>query len=117
MFAKTMKWLSIAVLLPAVLREPSGPYQIALQFVVCTWAALVALQAVRGEKHIGAFGIVGIAMLFNPFQPLAFSRGLFLSLGWVSVATFLASLAVLKGRPGIAVPSVAGQSRRDHELW
>ena len=112
-----MKYLSIAVLLPAVLGQPSAGYQLTLQFVVCAGATLVALQAVRGEKYIWSIGFVGIAMLFNPFQPFAFSRAMFLSLGWVSVATFLASLAVLKAKPGRAMPSIVGQSRRDHELW
>jgi len=117
MLTKMMKWLSIVVLLPAVFWQPSAGYQLALQFVVCGGAMLVALQAVRGEKYVWAIGFVGIAMLFNPFQPLAFSRAVFLSLGWVSVATFLVSLAALKAQPGLAVPSITGQSRRDHELW
>jgi len=117
MVTKMMKWLSIAVLLPAVFWQPSAGYQLALQFVVCAGAGLVALQAVRSEKYIWAIGLVGIAVLFNPFHPLTFSRAMFLSLGWVSVATFLVSLAVLKARPGLAVPSITGQARRDHELW
>ena len=112
MFTKMMKWLSIVVLLPAVLWQPSDGYQLTLQFVVCAGAMLVALQAVRGEKYVWAIGFVGIAMLFNPFQPLAFSRAMFLSLGWVSVATFLVSLAALRAKPGLAMPSITGQSAR-----
>ena len=117
MLTKMMKWLSIAVLLPAVFWQPSAGYQLALQFVVCAGAILVALQAARSKKYIWAIGFVAIAMLFNPFQPLTFSRAMFLSLGWVSVATFLVSLAVLKANAGLAMPSIAGQPRRDHELW
>jgi uncharacterized membrane protein YccC len=111
MFTKMMKWLSIVVLLPAVFWQPSAGYQLGLQFVVCAGATLVALQAVRSEKYIWAIGFVGIAMLFNPFQPLVFSRAVFLSLGWVSVATFLVSLATLKAKPGLALPSITGQLR------
>ena len=111
MFTKMMKWLSIVVLLPAVFWQPSANYQLGLQFVVCAGAALVALQAVRSEKYVWAIGFVGIAMLFNPFQPLTFSRAMFLSLGWVSVATFLVSLAALKAKPGLAMPSITGQPR------
>ena len=112
MFTKMMKWLSIAVLLPAVLWQPSDGYQLTLQLVVCAGAVLVALQAARGENCVWTIGFVGIAMLFNPFQPLAFSRVMFLSLGWVSVATFLVSLAALKSKPGLAMPSVTGQAPR-----
>jgi hypothetical protein len=111
MFTKMMKWLSIVVLLPAVFWQPSANYQLGLQFVVCVGATLVALQAVRSEKYVWAIGFVGIAMLFNPFQPLTFSRAMFLSLGWVSVATFLVSLATLKAKPGLAMPSITGPPR------
>lgn len=111
MITKMMKWLSIVVLLPAVLWQPSAGYELLLQFVVCAGAALVVLQATRSEKYIWAIGFVGIAMVFNPFQPLAFSRAVFLALGWVSVVTFLVSLAALKAKPQLAAPSITGQSR------
>ena len=118
MLTKMMKWLSIAILLPAVFWQPSASYELLLQFVVFAGATMVVVQAFRSERHIWAIGFAGIAMLFNPFQPLAFSRVAFLALGVVSATTFLVSLSVLKSqpRPELAMPSVTGQ-RREHELW
>ena len=117
MLTKMMKWLSIAILLPAVFWQPSASYELLLQFVVFAGASMVVVQAFRSERYIWAIGFAGIGMLFNPFQPLAFSRVVFLFLGWVSMATFLVSLAALKARPALAVPSITGQTRREHELW
>ncbi len=43
MAAKIMEWVSITALLLAVTWRPSSNYQIALEFVVCTGAVMVAL--------------------------------------------------------------------------
>ena len=107
MLATIMKWVSIAVLLPAVYWQAPASYQFALQLVVSAGAILVAWQGYRSEKQIWAIGFVAIAVLFNPFQPLTFSREMFLWLNLISIATFLASLVVLKSKPRPAMPSIA----------
>ena len=107
MLTKTMKWVSIAILLPAVFWQASAGYQLALQLLVCAGAILVAWEGYRSAKQVWAIGFVAIAVLFNPFQPLGFSRELFLWLNLISIATFLASLVVLKTKPRPAMPSIA----------
>lgn len=107
MLTKSMKWLSIAVLLPAVFFQATAGYQLALQLVVCAGAILVAWEGYRSAKQIWAIGFVAIAVLFNPFQSLTFSREVFLWLNLISIATFLASLVVLKAKPEPAMPSIA----------
>jgi hypothetical protein len=104
-----MKWVSITVLLPAVFWQASAGYQLALQLVVSAGAILVAWEAYRSEKWIWSIGFVAIAVVFNPFQPLTFSGEMFVWLNLLSMATFLASLAVLKANPLLPMPSITGQ--------
>ncbi len=106
MFTKFMKWISVAGLLLAVFWRSSANYELLLQFVVCTGAILVAWEAYRSAKGLWAIGFVAIAVLFNPLQPLTFSREMFVGLSLLSMATFLASLAVLKAKPILPMPSI-----------
>ncbi|MBI4459346.1 MAG: hypothetical protein HY648_04730 [Acidobacteria bacterium] len=106
MLTKIMKWFSIAVLLLALFWSYSAGYQLVLQFVVCAGAILAAWQAYRSAKHLWAIGFFAIALLFNPFQSLTFSRETFLWLDLLTMATFLASLVVLKKKPKLAMPSI-----------
>lgn len=106
MLTKIMKCISIAGLLVALFWRFSAGYQLALQLVVCGGAVLVAWEAYRSEKQLWAIGFVAIALLFNPFQAWTFSREIFLWLDSLSMATFLASLAVLKPRPILYMPSI-----------
>ena len=107
MLTKTMRWVSIAVLLPAVFWQTPAGYQLALQLVVSAGAILVAWEGYLSAKQIWATGFVAIAVLFNPFQPLTFSREMFLWLDLISITTFLASMVALKGKPRPAMPSIA----------
>jgi hypothetical protein len=94
-------------LLLAAFWHPSENYQLLLQFVVCAGAIFVAWEAYSAEKYLWALGFVAIGVLFNPVQPLLFSRELFLGLDLLSLATFLMSLAVLKGQSRVRSPSRA----------
>ena len=107
MLTKIVKYISIAGLLVALFGRSSEGYQIVLQLVVCAGAILVAWEAYRSEKQLWAVGFVAIAVLFNPFQPWTFSRDMFLWLDLISIATFLASLVVLKAKPESSMPSIA----------
>ncbi len=106
MFTKIMKWVSIAVLLLAVLRLPTASYQVLLEIVVCVSGLLVVTQAVRASKYFWAAGFLAIAVLFNPVVPIALSRKIFLWLDWVCLAAFLFSLAALKRQPTLSIPSI-----------
>ncbi len=110
MFTKIMKWVSIAVLLLAVLRLPTASYQVLLGIVVCVSALLVVTQAVRVGKYFWAAGFVAIAVLFNPVVPVALSRKTFLWLDSVCLMTFLVSLAVLKRQPTLSMPSITNRT-------
>jgi hypothetical protein len=105
MFTKTMKWVSIAVLLLAVLWRLTASSQVLLEIVVCVSGLLVVTQAVRAGKYFWAAGFVAIAVLFNPVVPGAFSRKAFLWLGSVSLLTFLVSLAVSRRQTILSMPS------------
>ena len=107
MITKVMKWVSLAILLPAVFWPSSADYQLVLQFVVCGGALIVGWEAYRIEKHLWAVGFVAMAALFNPFQLWTLSPGMSFWLELLSIAMFLASLAVLKARPRFSMPSIA----------
>lgn len=107
MLTTILKWSSMTGLLLAALWHPSENYQLLLQFVVCAGAVFVAWEAYSAAKHLWALGFVAIGVLFNPLQPLLFSRELFLGLDLLSLATFLMSLAVIKGHSRVSTPSIA----------
>ena len=116
MLTKIMKWVSIAALLLAVLRLPIGGYQVLFEVVVCLSGLLVATQAVRAGKYLWATGFVAIAVLFNPVVPLALARRTFLWLDVVCLMTFLISLAALKTRAKLSIPSITGRTPGSESL-
>ena len=116
MFTKSMKWVSIAVLLLAVLRLPTASYQILLEVVVCFTALLVIRQEARSGKYFWAAGFVAIAVLFNPVWPVAFSRKTFLWLDSVCLMTFLVSLAILQRQPTLSMPSITNRTPGSESL-
>jgi hypothetical protein len=116
MLTKIMKWVSIVALLLAVLRLPTGSYQVLFEVVVCLSGLLVATQAVRAGKYLWAPGFAAIAVLFNPVVPVALARRTFLWLDVVCLMTFLVSLAALKTRPTLSIPSITGRTPGSESL-
>ena len=116
MFTKIMKWVSIVVLLLAVLRLPTASYQVLLEIVVCVAGLLVLTQAVRAGKYFWAAGFLAIAVLFNPVVPVALSRKILLGLDWVCLAAFLLSLAALKRQPTLSMPSITNRTPGSESL-
>ncbi len=116
MLTKIMKWVSVAVLLLAVLRLPSESFQVLLEIVVCVSGLLVVTQAVRRAKYFWASGFLEIAVFFNPVLPIALSRRIFLCLDWVCLAPFLLSLAALKRQPTLSMPSITGRTPGSESL-
>jgi len=106
MLTRIMQVISIAGLFVALFRRSSDGYELALQFVVCAGAFVVAWEAYRAEKHIWMIGFGAIAVLFNPIQPMTFSSELLFWLNLLSLATFLVSLAMLKVKPKLSMPSI-----------
>lgn len=106
MLTRVMKLISITGLFLALFWRSSEGYELALQFVVCAGALLVAWEAYRTEKRLWVIGFVAIAGLFNPFQPLTFSSELFFWLDLLSMSTFLVSLAMLKAKPKLPMPTI-----------
>lgn len=111
-----MMWVSMAALLLALLWRPSASYQAVLDFAVCLSGLLVLAQAVRTGRYFWAAAFLAIAVLFNPVLPVVLSWKITLGLGWVSLATFLVSLAVMKKRPILSVASIADRTSRSKSL-
>jgi hypothetical protein len=63
---KTMKWVSITMLLLAILQVPVARHQVLLSIVVCASGLLVVAQAVRAGKYPWAIAFRAIVVLFNP---------------------------------------------------
>ncbi len=116
MFTRIMKWVSIAVLLLAALRLPTGSYQVLFEVAVCMSGLLAATQAVRAGKYFWAAGFLAIAVVFNPVVPIALSRKIFLWLDWVCLAAFLLSLAALKRQPTLSIPSITNRTPGSESL-
>jgi len=108
MFANFMKWVSIAaLLLAAIAWRFAGDYQLLLQFVICLGAITVVMQALRETEYRWAAGFAMLAMLFNPAVPVfKFSGPFSLLLVLLCIAPFAASLAALKTRPRLSIPSI-----------
>ena len=116
MFTKTMKWVSIMALLLAFVWRPSTPYQLMLEILICVSALMVVAQAWRAGKYLWAAGFVAVAALFNPVLPVAISRTAFLWVDALCMVTFLVSLAVLKRRPILSIPSITNRTPGSESL-
>ena len=116
MLTTIMKWLSVTALLVGLLLRSSTAYQIALEFVVCVSALMVIVQAWNERGYFWLPAFTAIAVLFNPFLPVALSPKKFLWLDSISVATFLVSLALLKGKPLLSIPSITNRTPGSESL-
>ncbi|MGA2632155.1 MAG: DUF6804 family protein [Terriglobia bacterium] len=112
MLTKTMKWVSITMLLLALLWPPSTSYQLTLEILISVSALLVVTQAWRAGKYFWAAGFVAIAVLFNPVSDLTFSPPVFIGLGWVCVGAFVLSLAGFTEKPLAPMPGIINLNRR-----
>ncbi len=118
MFATIMKSVSIAALLLAATAWRSAPnYQLLLDFVVCTGAIVVVMQAVRAKRYLWTAAFAAIAVLFNPVVPVPRPTGdLFLLMIFVCLAPFAISLAALKTQPILSIPSITGRTPGSESL-
>ena len=118
MFTTIMKWVSIAGLLVAALSWGSAVnHQFLLAFAVFTGALVVAQQAVRAKHYLWTTAFVAIALLFNPVMPVPRpSGGLFLLMIFVCLVPFAISLAALKTRPLLSIPSITDRTPGSESL-
>ena len=112
MFTKTMKWVSITMLLLALFRPPLLNHPVALEFLICGGALLVVAQAWRAQKYFWAAGFVAIAVVFNPVLDLTLSPPVFTGLAWISIAAFLLSMVGLTEKPLALAPGTFNPNRR-----
>ena len=118
MLTKIMKWVSMAaLLLTAIFWDVAADYQLVLDFVVCTGAFVVILQAVRAKEYRWAAGFVAIGLLFSPVVPaFKLSGELSLLLVLVCIAPFAVSLAALKTQPLLSIPSITDRNPGSESL-
>jgi len=102
MYMKSMSWISVIALAPAVFLISSANYTIALEFIICWASASIVVLALRAGKYEWAGAFLVMAVAFNPIVPISISGVHF---RWMEVACmggFLASLFYFRTvlRPG-----------------
>ena len=116
MLTKIMMWVSIAVVLLALLGLPVTSEQVLVEIVVCASALLVVCQAVRAGQHLLAIGFLPIIAAFSPISPIAVSGRAFLWLNWIGLAAFLVATIVLKTERTLSMPSITNRAPRRDSL-
>src|SRR5579863_6166290 len=90
----------------AILWLSKARYRLLLDRLVCMGTITVAIQALRSQEYVWAFGFLAITALFNPFvpvlKPVSHPR---LSFVFVYIAMFVVSLAALNMQ---SVPATSG---------
>jgi hypothetical protein len=118
MRTRIVKWLCIAVLFVAfVLWQWIADYAFPLRAVVCSGAAVVAVQAFHSAKHRWTICFLAIALLFNPaipVLPLANTPGLLAIV--LATAAFAVSLTKLKSLPLLSIPSITDRNPGSESL-
>jgi hypothetical protein len=113
-----VKWLCIAVLLVAcVLWQWIADYEFPLRAVVCSGAAVVAVQAFHSAEHPWTICFPAIARRFNaaiPDFPLANRLG-FVAIVLAAVA-FAVSSTNLKSQPLFSLPSITDRNLGSESL-
>jgi len=113
---KIMKWLTITMLLLAVLQLPVARHPTLLSIVVCVSGLLIAAQAVRSGKYPWAVGFFAIAVLFNPVVSIARSARDVLWLNGIGLVAFLTAAIALKAGPVRTVLSITSHLPRRESL-
>jgi len=100
---KTMKWLSVTMLLLAVFRLPVANHQTLLSVVVFASGLVIVAQSVRSRKYLWAVGFLAIAVLFNPVVSIARSGRDVLWLNSIGLAAFLMAALAFNERRALTV--------------
>jgi hypothetical protein len=113
---KVLKSIAVVALVIGILWPYPTDYRIVLQFLICTTAVVVMYQASRDGRYSWAAAFFGIALLFNPLFPIAFSRDAFLWLDVASVTMIAVSFVLAHTLPRLTIPSVTNPARGSESL-
>ncbi len=112
MRTRLVKWLCVAALFVAfVLWRWIESYELPLRLLVCSGAAVVAVQAFHSASNRWAICFLSIALLFNPAIP-AFPIANTLGLVAIALlgAAFAVSLTKVKSQPLLSIPSITDRN-------
>lgn len=118
MRTRLVKWLCIAALFVAfsLWRWIAG-YELPLRLVVCSGAAVVAVQAFHSGSNRWGMCFLSIALLFNPaVPPVPLAHGLGLVAIVFAGIAFTVSLAKLKPQPLLSMPSITDRNPGSESL-
>lgn len=116
MITATMKWVSITMLLLAMLWFRGAGSQLFLTIVVCASGALLVRQAIRAGQYFWAVVFLVMAVLFNPVLPVARSASNVLWVNALGLVTFLVSAVALRSGRRLTVLSIVDRSPRRESL-
>ncbi len=115
---RVVKWLCIVVLFVAViLWQWAVNFELPIRAVVCSGAAVVAVQAFHSARHLWTICFLAIALLFNPAIPvLPLANALGLAAIVFAAAAFAVSLTGLKSLPLLSIPSITDRNPGSESL-
>lgn len=118
MRTRLVKWFCIAVLFVAfVLWQWIAGYEFPLRLLVCSGAAVVAVQAFHSASNRWAMCFLSIALLFNPAIPLIpLANRLGLVAIVLAAAAFAVSLIKLKSQPLLSIASITDRNPGSESL-
>ena len=116
MLTKIMMWVSIAVVLLALLELPVTSEPVLVEFVVCATGLLVICQAVRAGQYLLATGFLPIIVAFSPISPIAISGRAFLWLNWIGLVAFLVAVIGLKTERTLSIAATTNRMPRRESL-
>ena len=116
MLTKIMMWVSIAVVLLALLELPITSEPVLVEIVVCASGLLIIRQAVRAGQYLFATGFLPIAVAFSPISPIAISGRAFLWLNWIGLGAFLVAVVALKTERTLSMPSITNRTQSRESL-
>ena len=106
MFTKVMMWISIVVVLLALLGLPITSGNAMRHTVICASAVLVIRQAIRSGQTLIGLGFIPVVLAFSPYMPIAISDRVFLWLNVAGLAAFLIAVTALKTELTLSMPSM-----------
>jgi len=110
MLTKIMMWVSIAMVLLALLELPVTSEPLLVAIVVCASSLLVMCKAVRSGQYLLATGFLPLIVAFSPISPILISGRTFLWLNWIGLAAFLVAVITLKTERTLSMPSITNRT-------
>jgi len=110
MLTKIMMWVSIVVVILALLELPVTGEKMLMETVLCVSGLLVISQAIRAGQYVLATGFLPVVVAFSPLSPIAISGRAFLWLNWIALAAFLVAAILLKTERTLSMPSMTNRN-------